>query len=155
MAKIVALLPGDDIINTVDKQLQSQNISNYRFVDVSDDYEQQIRQEVFLTKHEKHVTIIGALIGAIAGALLVAWFLQNNPYGLIISPLLANTIYSSLFIGIGMGFAFGALWAGTYAISKPLPKGLLGYKMLIIFCDPVQMRDARNIIMQYKTINLL
>ncbi|KJS11888.1 MAG: hypothetical protein VR67_12010 [Peptococcaceae bacterium BRH_c8a] len=155
MAKIVALLPEDVDVSAVDRQLQARDISNYRVVDVADDYEQQIRQEVFLTRHEKRVTIIGTLAGALAGALLVAWLLQNHPYGLVAGPLLANTIYSSLFAGTGIGLAFGALWAGAYAISRPLPEGLLGQQMLIIFCDPAQLREARNIISRYNAINLL
>lgn len=150
MKKLVSLFTteGTDW-ESLDKDLTARGITNYRVIDVADDYEEHIRQEIFYTAKEGSITFWGALAGAAAGALLTAYLLSNNSFGQLLSPLLANTIYSALFTGAGVGLAAGGLIGGLYALSRPLPQNFSGGKMAVVYCEPERMREAIDVFNKY------
>ncbi|GAB6179906.1 hypothetical protein JCM14036_12250 [Desulfotomaculum defluvii] len=144
--KVVTLFSPDADLKRIDNELTSHSLVKYRSVKIAEDYEQQVGQEIFLTKDERRTALIGALLGALAGLDLVAWLLGNNELGQLISPLLANTIYSALFTATGVGLAAGGLLAGLYALSRPLPKDFTGFIMLILYCKPREEKKAMKIL---------
>lgn len=150
MKKVVALLSPESDFVTLDRELTGRDIADSRVIKVADDYEEQIRQEIFLMSREGRTIILGAAIGALAGLLLFAWLLGNHSLGQVLSPLLANTIYSSLFTGAGTGLAAGALFSGLYALSRPLQGNFAGHMMLVIYCEPERRREAVNLLRQYR-----
>lgn len=124
-------------------------IVDYRAISVPGDDEEQIRQEIFLTAREWRTTIVGALLGALAGVVFLAYLLDNNAFGQLAGPLLANTIYSALFTGAGSGLALGGLIGGLYAISKPFSRNFTGYTMLTLYCEPERVREAVNVVRRH------
>jgi len=154
MRKVVAFFPAHADAAAVDNELTTRDITNFHSIDVSSDFEEQIRQEILLTSREGHITILSAFLGALAGVLMVAFLLNNREFGQVLSPFLANTIYSTLFSGAGMGFAAGGLLGGLYALSRPLPQDFSGYTMLVIYSKPEIVRETKEIVKKFEGITL-
>ncbi|MCF8012131.1 MAG: hypothetical protein K9L17_12980 [Clostridiales bacterium] len=154
MKKIVALLPEQEAFNKIDTELTEKDITNFRSIKVSDEYEEQVRQEIFLTAREGRITISSALAGALLGLILIAFLLSNNNLGQVLTPLLANTIYSTLFTGAGVGLAAGGLLGGLYALSRSLPREFTGYTMLVAYCTFKEAGEAKKVLKKYNGIFL-
>lgn len=119
MKKIVAVFADYQNALKASNELVSMNISDYSLAKLSEDYEQQIRQEVFLRSKEAASIMLGGLVGALLMGLLFYWMTQNNDLGILYGRFLAGGLPSTLFAGTGIGLALGSLLTGIYSIPSP------------------------------------
>ena len=147
MKKTVTLFNDYDHAHKAAQILLNHQIADYTLTELSADYEQQIRQEIFLSRRESVITIIGSITGAILLGFLFYWLVQNHSYGYLYARFLAGTIRAATFTGVGIGFALGWLLSGIYALSMPLHHNHTGKWLMVLYTDGLeQFARARNIV---------
>ena len=133
MRKIVVFFQNKDDAYRAGEALTTENLADYSLTELSNDYEQQIRQEVFLRPKERNFIVIGALLGSIVLGTLFYLFSSEGSFGILMARWMAGGQPAAVFTGAGIGFAFGALLAGLYALSLPLEKDFTGYWMVSLY----------------------
>lgn len=153
MKKTVAIFSDYDQALKASNVLLSHNIADYTLTELSSDFEQQLRQEIFLSHREARTTFWGALIGSLLLGLLFYWLVQNHGFGYLYARLLAGTVRAATFIGSGIGFAVGGLLAGLYALSRPLGRDFSGHWVMVLYTDGLeQFHTAREILDNTKAV---
>ncbi len=139
--RMVCVLDNEIKVNNIRQNLLDHNMADFRIVQLGDEYEQAVRQEIFLTFWEYKVTIMGGLMGSIIGAILLTVLALSSEYAFLLGRVMASGLYSATFVGAGIGFALGGLLAGLYAFSKSLPGNYNGYWLLVLFCHEKGQKD--------------
>jgi len=147
LKKIVAVFPDYQNALKASNELVSMNISDYSLTKLSEDYEQQISQEVFFRSKEAASIMFGGLVGALFMGLLFHWMTQNNNLGILYGRFLAGGLPSTLFTGAGIGLALGSLLTGIYTLSLPFSIDSTGYWLFVLYCQgPIEQQKAVSII---------
>ncbi|MDW7674034.1 MAG: hypothetical protein SCK28_05805 [Bacillota bacterium] len=150
MRKIVAVFEKHTQAIRASKGLTSKDLADYSLIELSPDYEQQVRQEVFLTHREIVYITSGALIGALIMGGLFFWLSWFNNVGILMARFLAGGLPSSIFTGIGIGVSLGGLLAGSYALSQPFERNMTNQWLLVLYCrGPNEQRIAMEMLKKY------
>lgn len=145
--RVVFVIDDETIVNKLRKDLLDHNMADFRFVPLGEEYEQVIRQEIFLSSWEWKVTVIGCLVGSIIGAVIFTPLALSSEYAFLLGRVMATGLYAATFLGAGIGLALGGLLAGLYALSKSLPADYNGHWLLVLFChEKGQIDLARKIV---------
>ncbi len=147
MRKVVAFFQNKDDAFRAGEALTLEDLADYSLTELSLDYEQQIRQEVFLRPKELNYIVIGVLLGMIIfGTLFYLLSVQSN-LGILLARWMAGGLPAAAFTGAGIGLALGGLLAGVYSLSLPLNRDYTGYWMVTLFTlGPNQKQKAVEII---------
>ncbi|MDW7683830.1 MAG: hypothetical protein SCK29_06890 [Bacillota bacterium] len=147
MKKTVCIFSDYSQAKDISDQLLNHDIADFTLAELSADYEQQIRQVIFVSHHEAVYTLFGAVVGAILFGTLFYWAVQNHSFGYLYARLLAGTIRAAVFTGAGLGIAIGGLLSGVYSLSMPLPQNFTGNYLMILYTDGLeQFHNAREIL---------
>ncbi len=147
--KVVSVFNNNDNIKKLTSELSAAGINNIHIRKLSNNYRQEIIEEIFISNNEKYGFLIGVLIGATLGVIIS--YLTNND--ILILPLLlrleaAGMIAVSFFwitSLIILGGFFGALIGLAYSNLQVDEED----KMLIVYCDSGKRARAKSIIDKY------
>ena len=134
MAKLITFLENGEAVAAVTGELAQAGPADYQIICLTDNYEYDIRQEVFLFKYEALFIALSALVGLIVGgAAMYAYSLGllNFP---VFAPFLAGGTPAAVFVGAGVGSALGALLGGLWGLSRPLDNSFSQLIMLVLYC---------------------
>ncbi|WP_366922309.1 hypothetical protein MFMK1_002757 [Metallumcola ferriviriculae] len=146
MVKVVSIFPENNQAMQTVELLAGEDISDGMVTDLTGNYEEQIKHEIFLTARELRWTLVGGLIGAILLGLLFFLVALGEVSPPLLLPLAAAGPYAAAFTGVGTGVALGALLTGLWALQLPLQADFSGGAMLILYCHPNKKRKAIKLI---------
>lgn len=147
MDKIVALFAEYETAQAASHELVKENMADYRLFQLGADYEQQIRQEVFLGSREIRTTILGMALGALAGAVLFYYLAYSGSLAILLGRFMSAGRPAAVVAGTLIGLALGGLLAGAYSLSRTLSGNHSGHWLLVLYCDQLgQEKTARSII---------
>lgn len=146
MAKLIGLMKSEDAIAEATSELSRAGLADYQIINLSDDYEHEIRQEVFLFRYEAYLIIVGALIGAILGGAAAHSYSMGVINFSVLAPFLAGGSPAAVFVGAGVGSALGVVLGALWGFSEPLDRDYSQEIMLVLYCRSDQKARAIQIV---------
>lgn len=145
MRKLVAVFPDQETGLQAARRLVAADIADYSLLQLGEDFEQQIRQNIFIRPVESRLILGGAALGALLLGLLFYSLGTSGDYGSLIARLLPAQTAAPLLLGMGAGLAGGGLLGGLYGLSLPLGDHYEGQWLMVLYCTAPHARLARDL----------
>lgn len=118
MSKLLALFPrGEDALRAI-ADVESEELGTGQLVSGDDGISLAVDSHLFLDAGEASYTLVGAIVGAVLGILLLYLHRVGIVSFPLLAPMFAGGAYPAYFAGGGTGAALGAFLCSLTSMSK-------------------------------------